>query len=300
MTLGQRLEFGLARVALGLVRRLSPAAASDLGGLVGRAVGPWLPVSAVAARNLRLALPALDAAARRRTIRGVWDNLGRTVAELPHLPALEHTSSGPGWEIAGEAHIRALAAAGGPAILFSGHLGNWEILPRVALAFGVPVAGMYRAPANPAVDRLIGELRQAALGRPLPMFAKGAGGGRAALAHLRAGGFLALLMDQKLNDGLAVPFFGHPAMTAPALALFARRLRCPVVPAHVERLGPARFRVVCEAPLEAPLSADEAADVLALTGSVNARLEAWIRARPEAWLWLHRRWPKETMDATPQ
>ena len=87
------------------------------------------------------------------------------------------------------------------------------------------------------------------------MFSKGAHGARGAMAHLQAGGFLGMLVDQKMNDGIAAPLFGHPAMTAPAAAAFALRFRCPVVPAHVQRLGPARFRLVCEAPLTCPTPA---------------------------------------------
>ena len=101
-----------------------------------------------------------------------------------------------------------------------------------------------------------------------------------------------MLMDQKMNDGIEARFFGRPAMTAPALAALALRLRCPVVPAHVERLGPARFRLVCDPPLPLPGTGNRAADVLVLTQMVNDRLEQWIRARPGEWLWLHRRWPK--------
>jgi KDO2-lipid IV(A) lauroyltransferase len=96
-----------------------------------------------------------------------------------------------------------------------------------------------------------------------------------------------------MNDGIEVPFFGHPAMTAPALAALALRYRCPVIPAYAYRIGPARLRIVCEPPLDLPDSGDRKADILALTLSVNQRLERWIRARPECWFWLHRRWPTQ-------
>ena len=125
------------------------------------------------------------------------------------------------------------------------------------------------------------------------MFPKGAEGGRAALAHLRDGGVLAMLTDQKMNDGIAVPLFGHAAMTASAGAALALRFRAKMHPAHVERLGPARFRVIVEAALPLPDSGDRTADIAALTAAMNACLERWIRARPAEWLWLHRRWPKE-------
>jgi KDO2-lipid IV(A) lauroyltransferase len=294
----QGAEAGVAAALLWVLGRLSPAAASDLGGFVARMIGPWLPVSRVAHRNVRLALPELDAAARRRVVRGAWENLGRTVGELPHIASLRQGApSGPGWEMVGEEHVKALAARGGPAIFFSGHIANWEILPPAGTAYGMTISSMYRGAKNPLVDQMLIGLRHRALGREVPMFAKGAAGARAALAHLNRGGFLAMLMDQKMNDGIPVRFFGREAMTAPALAALALRLRCPVVPAHVERVGPARFRLVCEAPMALPNSGDRQADIAQVTQEVNDWLETWIRARPEEWLWLHRRWGKELYAA---
>jgi KDO2-lipid IV(A) lauroyltransferase len=81
-------------------------------------------------------------------------------------------------------------------------------------------------------------------------------------------------------------------MTAPALAAFALRLKCPVIPGYVMRTGPARFHLVAEEPLHLPDTGDREADILTLTQMVNDRLEAWMRARPESWLWLHRRFDK--------
>lgn len=286
-----RIEAAAAKLALRLLRHMDPARASNLGGAVARTLGPLLPVSRVADANLRLAMPELDAAARRRIVRGVWDNLGRTVTEFPHLPKLRRNESGPGWEIVNEDILQDVARQGGPAIFFSGHIGNWELLLPAAASFGMRVSGIYRPAKNPLVDSMISALRRDALEMEVPMFPKGAAGGRAALAHVARGGFLAILIDQKLNDGIAVDFFGRPAMTAPALASMALRFRCPVIPAHCQRIGPARLRFIPEPPLALPDTGDRAADIATLTRAVNATLERWIRARPESWLWLHRRWP---------
>lgn len=87
--------------------------------------------------------------------------------------------------------------------------------------------------------------------------------------------------------------FGQPAMTATALAAVALRQRCSVIPARIDRLGPARLRMVVEPPLRLPDTGNRAADQAALTQQINDVLERWIRAHPESWLWLHRRWPKE-------
>ncbi|MBB2195962.1 lauroyl acyltransferase [Gluconacetobacter sp. 1c LMG 22058] len=290
-----RLEALAARTALAVLRRLGPVGASNAGGAVCRIIGPRLPVSRIADANLRLAMPELDASARRAVIRAVWDNLGRTVGEFPHIAALpENPASGPGWDVVGAEHLAAQVARGGPVIFMSGHIGNWEMLPPGVARHGLPFASFYRAAGNPLVDGMIRALREAAMGETVPMFAKGARGARGALAHIARGGRLGMLVDQKMNDGIEATLFGHPAMTAPALAAMALRYRCPVIPGYVERLGPARLRIHVEPPLALPDSGDRQADILALTQAVNDRLERWVRACPGTWLWLHRRWPKSS------
>jgi len=296
VTFIDRAEFVAVRVLVGVLRALPPATSSNLGGFVARTIGPFLPASAVADANLRAALPELDKAARRRIVRGVWDNLGRTVAELPHLSRLRRdTPAGPGFTVFNEAVTARLAAEGGPVVFCSAHIGNWEFLQAASAAVGVPFAGVYRATANPLVDAMIRNMRMAAVGQDLPLFTKGAAGARLAMRHLARGGRLGLLVDQKMNDGIAATLFGLPAMTAPAAAAFALRIRCPVVCGHVERIGPARLRLVAEAPLPLPDSGDRQADIATLTQQINDVLEGWIRAKPESWLWLHRRWPRDVV-----
>lgn len=291
MKLSHRVEAAAARGALRLLRLLGPVTSSNLFGALFRALGPLLPVSRVAHHNLRLALPELDVQARRRVVRGVWDNLGRTVGELPHIADFRETASGPGWELIGADILRRLADKGGPMIFFSGHIGNWEVLPIVTAAHGLACAPFYRPIENRQLDAMLMDLRRQAVRTDMPMFAKGAAGARQSLVHLSRGGRLGMLMDQKMNDGIEARFFGRPAMTAPALATLALRLRCPVIPGYVERTGPARFRLTCEQPLDLPDTGDRTADVANLTQTVNDTMERWIRAKPEGWLWLHRRWP---------
>ena len=152
---------------------------------------------------------------------------------------------------------------------------------------GITVAEIYRAANNPLIDRMIARFRGDA-GEFIP---KGAVAARRAIAALRGGTHLGLLWDQKMNDGIPVPFFGRPAMTASALAALALRFDCDVLPLRVERLEGARFRVTVFPPLPLSRSGDPQADTATLMARVNATLEAWIRDRPEQWLWVHRRWP---------
>jgi Kdo2-lipid IVA lauroyltransferase/acyltransferase len=100
-----------------------------------------------------------------------------------------------------------------------------------------------------------------------------------------------MLVDQKTNNGISVPFFGHAAMTTPILALCALKFGCPLVPVQVERLEGARFRVTVHPPLRVVETGDRKADVRTITAAINSCIEGWIKQRPEQWMWLHNRWP---------
>ncbi len=276
------------RAAFALLGLLPVDAASNLGGFLGRNIGPRLPASARARRNLRLVFPEKSAAERARIVRGMWDNLGRVAAEYPHLGEITAPESGRiDW--IDTASVRAMRDQGTAAILVSAHLANWEIMPTAAIQRGVPMTIIVREPNNPFVRPLIERARGVAGGVRAP---KGLPGAKAAVGALRRGQVLGLLYDQKLNDGISVPFFGIAAMTPAAPAQLALRFGCPLVPVRVERLGPARFRVASFEALALPQSGDRQADTIAVMAALNEILEGWIRDRPEQWLWLHRRWPE--------
>jgi KDO2-lipid IV(A) lauroyltransferase len=299
-SLAHRSEAKLLHGLIRLLALLPPVAASKLGGAVAGSIGPFLPVTRkVGDANLRLAMPELSTQERKTILRQVWRNLGQTIAELVCLRALRESprdSLKPGYVVEGwDEYVAPHLVRGQPALFFTGHTANWEVMPLIAATKNVNFGFMYRAPSNRLVDEMLGRLRQEGYDSPVQMFAKGAAGARAAYAHVRNGGALGFLVDQKLDTGLAVPFFGKPAMTMDALASFALRLRCPVFPIHVKRLGPARLHVVCEPPIPLPESNDRAADTLALTVEVNRIVEGWVRQAPGDWLWLHRRWPKGTV-----
>ena len=271
---------------LGFCRLLPIDWASALGGWIGRTIGPHMGQSKKAMRNLRRALPENSTVQNQHIIIGMWDNLGRVIAEYPHLPRICAQLKGGRVEIEGLDIIRALAGDGKPGILFGGHLANWEVQPFIARHTGLELGLIYRAPNNEWVDKLLRRLRDAPM-----LFRKGAEGAKALFSLLRHGGHAAMLVDQKMNDGIPIPFFGRDAMTAPAIAQFAVRLGCVLVPVRTERLNGARFRITVYPPLDLPATGDRAADERAIMVRINAMIEDWVRARPDQWLWLHRRWP---------
>jgi Kdo2-lipid IVA lauroyltransferase/acyltransferase len=261
--------------------------ASALGGALARRIGPFLGVCENARRNISRAFPELSEIEIARVVASMWDNLGRVAAEYPHLMKIRVFEPGGRVETHGFEQ-RGSCDRGRPADdHLSGHFANWEIAMLAGIQHGISVAQIYRAANNPLLDRMIARFR----GDGGELIPKGRIAARRAIAALRRGTHLTLLVDQKMNDGIPVSFFGRLAMTAPALAVLALRFDCDVLPARMERLDGARFRLTVFPPLPLTRSGDPQADAAALMAGVNATLEEWIRDRPEQWLWVHRRWP---------
>ncbi len=306
------LEAALVYGVMGLMRLIPLPVASAVGGFAGRTLGPLLPVNKRARRNIALALPDASPEEQRRILRGMWDNLGRVVGESVHIrrlwdPTLNEaihevglerlfaaratgediTVKGKRIEIRGVQNFIDFVAAEGPLIIFTAHMGNWELLPVGASRFGVFTSVVFRTPNNPYVARLVERLRQGMVA----LLPKGFEGAAAAGRVMREGGRLGLLIDQKQNRGIPIDFFGRPAMTGTTLAKLALRFDCPVHGAWIQRLGGRRFAVTVTAPLAVEKTGDEEEDIRRLMTAVNATVEGWVRDRPDQWLWLHRRWP---------
>lgn len=282
--IGYPVEAALVYGVCWLFRVLPLDRASALGGWIGRVVGPWLPNSARARRNLTRAFPEKGRAEIDAIVRGMWDNLGRTIAEYPHLEQIGRERT----EVVGIEYVDALREDGKAGILVSGHLANWEVQSVAARLHGLELGVVYRAPNNPIVGDLLVKLRGAATGTQIP---KGPEGARILLRYLTKGGHVGMLIDQKMNDGIPVPFFGRDAMTAPAAAVLGMKMQLPLCPTRTERLEGAHFRITVLPPEEYPTSGDRNADARILMERLNRLLEDWIRDKPAQWLWIHRRWP---------
>jgi len=284
------LEAAGALLVFGFFRLLPLDAASGLGGWLARTAGPRLGITRRAVRNIRRAMPEKSDAEIAEIVREMWDNLGRVVAEYPHLDRIGAAPEDGGritlenWPLV----ERFRGDDGAPCILFSGHLANWEVFALCARNNGMGYTQIYRAPNNPWIDVLMRRVRGLEDAAIAP---KGLAGARKVARMLRQGKRIGLLVDQKLNDGIEVPFFGRPAMTVPAPAQLGLLLGCAVVPVRIERTGGCHFRISFLPPLTPPDTGHRERDVELMTEEINRILEGWIRARPGQWLWLHRRWP---------
>lgn len=287
-----RLEAFGFQALFGFLRLLGVERASGLGGWLLRTLGPLTGTQKTVMRNLRIAFPEMGEAERQALALAQWDQTGRTFAELAVMDHL--TPEGGRVEVVGMERLHALRDSGKPAVLISGHLANFEVMAAVIMASGVPCQVTYRAANNPYVDALIRQSRER---YGIRLFAPKGDGTRELMAGMKRGDSIALLVDQKYNQGPEVEFFGQPVNASPGAARLALKFDTVMLPLSVVRLPGVRFRVTAHEPIMVNQSEDKAADTLAGIQAANRFVEDRVKEHPVDWFWVHKRWPDKVYAA---
>jgi KDO2-lipid IV(A) lauroyltransferase len=283
------LTIGLLRVT----RYFDPIKTADLFGRIARLIGPLTREQKIGRANLTLAFPEKSPEEIERILAGVWDNLGRLGAEFAHLDHIwEHDPARPEdsrIEIQPRTHelFAQLRLDGKPALIFTGHLGNWEMPAVAAVEHGLDAAILFRRPNSASANRIIEELRGGKMGTLIPA-------GRDAplkLADaLQKGQHVAILVDQYFTNGVEVTFFGRKTRANPTLARLLRQIECPIHGVRIIRLPGHRFRAELSEEVPPVRDASGQIDVQGTMQAITSVVEGWIREYPDQWLWLHRRW----------
>ena len=274
------------------LRLIGVDAASSFGGGLLRALGPITGTHKTVLRNLKIAFPDMPEAWRNKIARDQWELTGRTFAELAVMDRL--TPETGRVEIVGLDRLHAVRDSGKPVVLISGHLANFEVMAAVIMHAGVPCQVTYRAANNPYVDK---QIRDARARYGIRLFAPKGDGTRELVTGMKRGDSIALLVDQKYNEGPEVDFFGQPVNASPGAARLAMKFDTVMLPLSVVRLKGARFRVTAHKPIEIQNTGDKAADVLAGIQAANRFVEDRVRENPVDWFWVHKRWPQKVYDA---
>lgn len=284
------LEYAAARSLLTGLGLLPRPVAVATGRAVGRiAYGLSDRLRLTGFRNLQLAFPEMDERERERILRGCFKNLGRLLGEFSQFPRATPESLRRIVECEGLENLQAAQALGRGVILFTGHLGAWELSSLALSAFGYPMSFLVRRIDNPLIERLIEKTRTRFGNRSIDKRAAM----RPMLRTLRANGTLGILVDLNTqpHEGIFVDFFGIPASTTSGVAALALRTGAAVLPVFVpwdEKRQ--RFVLRVDRPLVVAYTGDEKESIRRLTSLFTSVVESYIRRFPDQWLWIHKRW----------
>lgn len=242
------------------------------------------------------AFPQLSAAEVRRLANVMYAHLGTCGAEFLWLtPARmpEFMAHRLAWD--GREHFDRVLGAGRGALVLTAHAGNWELFCRITAAAGYGVTVVVKPFRDAAVTDHVNAMRKAYGYEVLPRD----GSSRGILRALKANRLVGFVLDQNMtrDEGVFVEFFGRPACTSAGLAHIAALTQVPVIPAFMERLPHGRHIVHVSPPL-APPPDREPETLRAATRNYTRIIETYIRAHPEQWTWIHRRWRTKPLPAS--
>ncbi len=277
--------------AMALLRHLPTDTALNFADRTARRLGPLIGRHRVALDNLRRAYPEKPEAEIEAIASDMWGNMARLAAEYIFLDRLfdyDPNAATPGRiEVKGAENFLHIAGEAKPHILFTGHLGNFELLPVAAATFGMKITALFRPPNNPYLADYIQSTRSASMGNLQP---SSTGASFALASILDEGGNVGVLVDQKFSRGVETTFFGRRCLSNPVLGMLARHYDCDVYPARCVRLPGNRYRLELEPAITLPRDEKGRLDVTATAQLLNDRVEAWVREYPDQWLWYHDRW----------
>ena len=283
-----RIDHAFFAITLWLIRLMPLDTASRFGAWIGATLGPRFKKSRALTDNLRVAFPHLGEDARKAIAREAWSNAGAVFAEYAHLEEIADPANDR-LEIVTLGDIDAFRPGGRPAIFVTAHQANWEVALATIRRCVDRISALYAPPTNPLLERLMAHWRAKLDCEMLPRDESM----RPMLRALGAGRSLGLVIDRRVDSGKPVMLFGHPKPTTLIPARLALKSGADLVPVRIERLGGARFRATFYAPVPVPGDGDEIERATAMTTSVYALYETWVRECPGDWFPAKRLWPKD-------
>jgi KDO2-lipid IV(A) lauroyltransferase len=247
------------------------------------------PLRRAAMQNLKLAFPDWSDAKRDEMVRGMIRQIGWMAGEFSQFPKYTRENIEGIVIVDGFEHFDTARRRGKGVLFLTGHMSAWELAPFAHALYGHPLHFLVRPIANRRVDALINRYRCLSGNQPIEKNRSA----RTILKVLGDGGTVGILSDQNtaIEEGVFVDFFGIPASTTSGLARIALRTDAAVVPGFLSwDEVRQKYRLGFEPAVELARTGDEEADVRECTARFTRVIEGYVRAHPDQWLWVHKRW----------
>ena len=258
--------------------------ASNFGEIIGRTIGPFFRSNIKVNENLRNSNFGNTDEDRKIIIKKMWGNYGRIFAEYMYLEKFRNNILSNNINIRGEKILHELKHKKEPVIFISGHFNNFELMAMHLEKFGINLATIYRPLNNIFLNPIMVKIRKNYICRE--QIKKGRSGSKEILKFFKGGTSVALMIDQRVSEGISSEFFNKKALTTTIPAQFVKKFNCKIVPIYIERKKKHQFQLEILNPLQ--FSKDESIETI--TKKLNNILEEMIRRNPDQWIWTHGRW----------
>jgi len=258
--------------------------ASNFAGKILSMIGPFFRSRKVIESNITKAIPNISSKDIKKIIHGMWINYGRILSEYVFIKDFRQSSLKNNIIIEGQNILEKIKKDNIPVIFVSGHFNNFELMAMHIESSGINLAAIYRPLNNNFLNFIMERIRKKYICKN--QIKKGVPGTRQLLSFFKGGSSIALMIDQRVSEGVKSNFFDYEAFTTTIPAQFVKKFNCKIVPIYIERVKNSNFKLTIHNPLE--YSKNDT--ISSITSDLNILLEKMILKNPEQWIWSHNRW----------
>tara|TARA_B100000780_G_scaffold277782_1_gene249319 strand:+ start:1904 stop:2764 length:861 start_codon:yes stop_codon:yes gene_type:complete len=247
-------------------------------------IGPLFRSKNLIKSNILKALPHLNQNEIKKISNGMWTNYGRILAEYIFIKDFRKSKLTSNIQVIGQTILDKIKKNNEPVIFISGHFNNFELMAMHIEKSGINLAAIYRPLNNQFLNFIMEKIRNKYICKN--QIKKGISGTKKMLSFFKKNTSIALMIDQRVSQGIKSNFFQHKAFTTTIPAQFVKKFKCKIVPIYIERVSNVNFKLTIHEPLE--YKNDQSIESITL--DLNHLLEKFILKNPEQWIWSHNRW----------
>jgi len=257
---------------------------SAIGGKLFEMIGPIFRSKKLIDTNIKKALPNINSEDLKKTIRLMWNNYGRIFAEYVFIKSFRNGKLNSRISIEGQDILEEIKKLNQQVVFISGHFSNFELMAMHLEKVGIKLTAIYRPLNNIFLNIIMENIRKKYICKN--QIKKGIGGMKKIIHLKRQNYSTALMIDQRVSEGIRSNFFNNPALTTTIPAQLVKKFKIPVVPIFIERINNLNFKIT----VSKPINFTDSDSIEKITDDLNKVLETMILHKPEQWIWSHNRW----------
>ena len=277
------IEFILIKLFFFILIIIGYKNGSNLGDFIGRLFGPIFRSKKLIENNLEQS-GIVDKKNYNKIISKIYGNYGRILAEYPFLKAFRNNKLNKFIEIDGLENLNKIKREKRRAVFISGHFNNFELMALQIEKAGINLCAIYRPLNNVFLNKTMEEIRENFICKN--QIKKGRSGTRQIIENIKKGNSVALMIDQRVREGIKINFFGKPASTTTIPAQLIKKYKCDLVPIYIERKKNNYFKMF----VSEPIKIGSNKSIKEITEHLNKILEKMILKNVDQWIWTHDRW----------
>ena len=278
------LQFLSAIIVFSIFKILGPTLSSKISGKIFEFIGPFFRSKKIIHSNIKKAIPKIDAENLKVITRMMWNNYGRVFAEYMFIKEFRYGKLSKNIQIEGQSILEEIKKSNKQVLFVSGHFGNFELMAMHLEKSGIKLSAIYRPLNNIFLNIIMEKIRKKYICRF--QIKKGIGGLKKLISLKKKNFSTALMIDQRVSEGILSNFFNQSALTTTIPGQLIKRFNIDVVPVYIERINGLKFKLTINKPIN--FTTDNS--IKNITDKLNEILEKMILKRPEHWIWSHNRW----------